>query len=73
MRTGTAAPEVSVSGAPKTEKRESRAPKKAAAAGGPADEAKAGSIGELIKQKLGLQLGLEKDKKEAEKKEETPE
>jgi len=68
MRTGTASPEVSSSSsssqAPKTEKRESRAPtKKAAAAGG--DDAKAGSIGELIKQKLGLQLGLEKEKKEA--------
>jgi len=43
-----------------------KAPKKAASG---SEEAKAGSIGELIKQKLGLQLGLEKDKKEAEKKE----
>ncbi len=68
MRTGGAAAETSQ--APKTEKRESRAPKKAAAG---ADEAKAGSIGELIKQKLGLQLALEKEKKDAEKKAEETE
>ena len=61
MRVGGAAAEASQ--APKAEKRESRAPKKAAS-GGPADDAKAGSIGELIKQKLGLALGLEKDKKD---------
>jgi ribosomal protein S1 len=43
----------STGSAPKGEKRESRAPKKAA------DDAKAvGSIGELIKQKLGGKLGL---------------
>ena len=61
MRVGGAAAEASQ--APKAEKRESRAPKKAAS-GGPADDPKAGSIGELIKQKLGLALGLEKDKKD---------
>jgi small subunit ribosomal protein S1 len=47
------------SASPKGEKRESRAPKKAA------DDAKAvGSIGELIKQKLGGKLGLPADAKE---------
>jgi small subunit ribosomal protein S1 len=61
MRVGGAAAEGSATQAPKTEKRESRAPKKAPA-GGPVEEAKAGSIGELIKQKLGgLSLGKEKD------------
>jgi small subunit ribosomal protein S1 len=46
--------------APKPEKRESRAPKKATE-----DAAKGGTIGELIKQKLGEKLALEK-KEEAE-------
>ena len=69
MRVGTATTDVSQ--APKAEKRESRAPAKKAAAG--AEDAKAGSIGELIKQKLGLQLGLEKEKKDAEKKAEETE
>jgi small subunit ribosomal protein S1 len=73
MRVGGAAVEISQASSPKAEKRESRAPKKASAAGGAAEEAKAGSIGELIKQKLGLQLGLEKDKKDAEKKAEETE
>jgi len=69
MRVGGAAAEgTNVSQAPKTEKRESRAPKKASASGA-VEEAKAGSIGELIKQKLGgLALGREKDGKEEEKK-----
>ena len=57
---------VAISQAQKPEKRESRAPKRPASG---SEEAKAGSIGELIKQKLGLQLGLDKDKKEDEKKE----
>ena len=57
MRVGEAGADAS--SAPKAEKRESRAPKKAAASG-VADESKAGSIGELIKQKLGASLGLEK-------------
>jgi len=66
MRVGGATPEAS-SQAPKAEKRETRAPKKPAAGGGAvADDAKAGSIGELIKQKLGLQLGLEKEKEKKE-------
>ena len=59
-----ATPGASGSGAaaPKAEKRESRAPKKAA------DDAKAvGSIGELIKQKLGGKLGLTPEGKEEEK------
>jgi small subunit ribosomal protein S1 len=43
----------------KTEKRESRAPKKAAE-----DAAKGGTIGELIKQKLGEKLALEKKEDE---------
>ena len=50
---------IEVSQAPKAEKRESRAPKKASSGG--SEEAKAGSIGELIKQKLGLQLALDKN------------
>ncbi len=55
------------SATPKGEKRESRAPKKAT------DDAKAvGSIGELIKQKLGGKLGLPADAKEEEKGEEEP-
>ncbi len=67
---GTGEPERDAS-APKAEKRESRAPKKSA------DEAtaKGGTIGELIKQKLGEKLALEKkeaeeklEKKEAEEK-----
>ena len=63
MRAGEAAANAGgQTSAAKTEKRESRAPKKAA--GG--DESKAvGSIGELIKQKLGGKLGLDKEAKEA--------
>ena len=60
MRTGETAPAATTGGGsstPKAEKRESRAPKKAA------DDAKAvGSIGELIKQKLGGKLGLTPEK-----------
>jgi small subunit ribosomal protein S1 len=73
MRVGGAAAEgSSVSTMPKTEKRESRAPKKATA-GGAAEEAKAGSIGELIKQKLGgMALGKkDEEKKDEEKKEDS--
>ena len=70
-RCASVAATTDVSQAPKAEKRESRAPAKKAAAG--AEDAKAGSIGELIKQKLGLQLGLEKEKKDAEKKAEETE
>jgi small subunit ribosomal protein S1 len=63
MRVGEAAASAGgQTSAAKTEKRESRAPKKSA--GG--DESKAvGSIGELIKQKLGGKLGLGADAKEA--------
>jgi small subunit ribosomal protein S1 len=63
MRVGEAAANAGgQTSAAKAEKRESRAPKKAA--GG--DESKAvGSIGELIKQKLGGKLGLDKEAKEA--------
>lgn len=43
----------------KSEKRESRAPKKIAD-----DTAKGGTIGELIKQKLGEKLALEKKEEE---------
>jgi small subunit ribosomal protein S1 len=73
MRVGegsSAAATTSTSVTPKTEKRESRAPKKAA--GG--DDKAVGSIGELIKQKLGGKLGLgadAKDGEEAEPKAET--
>jgi small subunit ribosomal protein S1 len=70
MRVGegsSAAATTSTSVTPKTEKRESRAPKKSA--GG--DESKAvGSIGELIKQKLGGKLGLSADAKDEAKSEE---
>jgi small subunit ribosomal protein S1 len=62
MRVGEAAANAGgQTSAAKSEKRESRAPKKSA--GG--DDAKAvGSIGELIKQKLGGKLGLGADAKE---------
>jgi small subunit ribosomal protein S1 len=68
MRMGEATP-VATGGAtapaPKGEKRESRAPKKAT------DDAKAvGSIGELIKQKLGGKLGLPADTKDEDKSDE---
>jgi small subunit ribosomal protein S1 len=67
MRVGGAAAEgSSASQTPKTEKRESRAPKKASTGGGAAvEEAKAGSIGELIKQKLGALLDKKDDEKKA--------
>src|SRR5580692_9324498 len=52
----------------KPEKRESRMPKKATEE---AVVAKGGTIGELIKQKLGEKLALEKEKLALEKKEET--
>jgi small subunit ribosomal protein S1 len=71
MRVGGASTETSAT--PKAEKRETRAPKKASSGGGAPEEAKAGSIGELIKQKLGHALGLDKDKKEEEKKAEETE
>jgi small subunit ribosomal protein S1 len=58
---GTGEPERDAS-APKAEKRESRAPKKTAD-----DAAKGGTIGELIKQKLGASLGIEKKGDKAEK------
>jgi small subunit ribosomal protein S1 len=61
---GTGEPERDA-GAPKAEKRESRAPKKTAD-----DAAKGGTIGELIKQKLGEKLALEKKEAEEKKDEE---
>jgi small subunit ribosomal protein S1 len=55
---GTAEPERDAS-SPKAEKREARAPKKSTD-----DAAKGGTIGELIKQKLGEKLALEKKEEE---------
>jgi hypothetical protein len=59
---GTASADQGAGGGPKPEKRESRAPKKS-------DEAAkaGGTIGELIKQKLGAQLGMEKKDEKGEK------
>jgi small subunit ribosomal protein S1 len=61
---GTGEPERDAS-APKAEKRESRAPKKTAD-----DAAKGGTIGELIKQKLGEKLAREKKEADEKKDEE---